>query len=207
MYFRIWKPFSSQSSLTNLCFYLFNSKQMATGARPCLSTGHRKQQDFPLWILPPWTLAAGIKSSASTSGPCASCKGVSREGKCRGESRDCWTDSWCDQPRCTYEYRGLLWPCGEIFIVPFDPVQDGKDLFWNLHEKLVLKKKKKIRIIPLSSCVCLTSSFVHFRGPKILPFNFAKEHRSFKLLLWLLFVSPERFHWNYDVCPTTTNFF
>lgn len=126
----------------NLCFYLFNSKQMATGARPCLSTGHRKQQDFPLWILPPWTLAAGIKSSASTSGPCASCKGVSREGKCRGESRDCWTDSWCDQPRCTYEYRGLLWPRGEIFIVPFDPVQDGKDLFWNLHEKLVLKKKK-----------------------------------------------------------------
>lgn len=56
---------------------------MATGARPCLSTGHRKQQDFPLWILPPWTLAAGIKSSASTSGPCASCKGVSREASRR----------------------------------------------------------------------------------------------------------------------------
>lgn len=69
------------------------------------------------------------------------------------------------------------------------------------------KKNKTIKIIPLSSCVCLTSSFVHFRGPKIFPFNFAKEHRSFKLLLWLLFVSPERFHWNYDVCPTTTNFF
>lgn len=58
-------------------------------------------------------------------------------GKRQGESRDCWTDSWRDQPRCTYEYRGLLWPRGEIFIVPFDPVQDSKDLFWNLHEKLV----------------------------------------------------------------------
>lgn len=67
----------------NLCFYLFNSKQMATGARPCLSIGHRKQQDFPLWILPPWTLVAGIKSSASTSGPCASCKGVSKEASRR----------------------------------------------------------------------------------------------------------------------------
>lgn len=78
---------------------------------------------------------------------------------------------------------------------------------FGIYMKNWFRKKKKIRIIPLSSCVCLTSSFVHFRGPKILPFNFAKEHRSFKLLSWLLFVSPERFHWNYDVCPTTTNFF
>lgn len=56
-----------------LCL-VFYSKQMATGARQCLSTGHRKQQDFLLWTLPLWTLVAQIKSSASISGQCASCK-------------------------------------------------------------------------------------------------------------------------------------
>lgn len=58
---------------TLLCL-VFSSKRMATGARQCLSTGHRKQQDFPLWTLPLWTLVAQIKSSASISGQCASCK-------------------------------------------------------------------------------------------------------------------------------------
>lgn len=66
------------SCWTSVCL-VFYSKQMATGARQCLSTGHRKQQDFRLWILPLWTLAAQIKSSASISGQCASCKVVSRD--------------------------------------------------------------------------------------------------------------------------------
>lgn len=52
---------------------------MATGERQCLSTGHRKQQDFRLWILPLWTLVAQIKSLASTLGLCASCKVVRRD--------------------------------------------------------------------------------------------------------------------------------
>lgn len=59
-----------------LCL-VFHSKPTATGARQSLSTGHRKQQDFLLWTLPLWTSAARIKSSASTSGQCASCKAVS----------------------------------------------------------------------------------------------------------------------------------
>lgn len=60
-------------------FFIFYRKQMASGARQCLSTGHRKHQDFLLWILPLWTLVAQIRSSASTSGQCASCKVVSRD--------------------------------------------------------------------------------------------------------------------------------
>lgn len=52
----------------------------------------------------------------------------SSAGMCRGESWDYWTDSWRDQPHCTYEYWGLFWPCGKIFIVPFNPVQDIEDL-------------------------------------------------------------------------------
>lgn len=66
-----------------LSFYHLNlcphRNQTATGARQCLSTGHRKQQDFRLWILPLWILVVQIKSSASTSGPCASCRIVSRD--------------------------------------------------------------------------------------------------------------------------------
>lgn len=54
--------------------FFFYSKQTATGARQCLSTGHRKLQDFLLWTLPLWTLVALIRSSVSISGPCASCK-------------------------------------------------------------------------------------------------------------------------------------
>lgn len=102
--------------------------------------------------------------------------------------------------------RTVVAPWRDIYCT-FRPSSRRQRFVLEFTWKIGLKKKKKIRIIPLSSCVCLTSSFVHFRGPKILPFNFAKEHRSFKRLLWLLFVSPERFHWNYDVCPTTTNFF
>ena len=64
-------------------FSVFYSKQMATGARQCLSTGHRKQQDFLLWTLPLWTLVAQIKSSVSISGQCASCKIVSRDASRR----------------------------------------------------------------------------------------------------------------------------
>lgn len=67
------------SWLLNFFFSVFYSKQMATGARQCLSTGHRKQQDFLLWTLPLWTLVAQIKSSVSISGQCASCKIVSRD--------------------------------------------------------------------------------------------------------------------------------
>lgn len=58
-------------------------------------------------------------------------------GMGRGESWDYWTDSWHDQPHCTYEYWGLFWHCGKIFIVPFHPLLDMKDLsvrtnVWNL---------------------------------------------------------------------------
>lgn len=42
-------------------------------------------------------------------------------GMRRGQSWDCWTDSWHAQPRCTYKYWELLRPCGKIFIMPFWP--------------------------------------------------------------------------------------
>lgn len=66
-----------EHSPTQSLFLVFYSKPTATGARQSLSTGHRKQQDFLLWTLPPWTLVAQIKSLASISGQCASCKAVS----------------------------------------------------------------------------------------------------------------------------------
>lgn len=65
--------------LLNSYFSILYSKRLATGGRQCLSTGHRKQQDFPLWILLLWTSVAQIKSSASISGQCASYKIVSRD--------------------------------------------------------------------------------------------------------------------------------
>lgn len=47
-------------------------------------------------------------------------------GMCQGEPWDYWTDSWHVQPPCTYQYWGLFWPCGKIFIVPLTQFKTSK---------------------------------------------------------------------------------
>lgn len=56
----------------------FHSKLMGIGARQCLNTGPRKQQDYLLWILHQWTLEVQTRSLELILGLCASCK--SRSG-------------------------------------------------------------------------------------------------------------------------------
>ncbi len=52
---------------------------MVSGARQCLNTGPKKQQDYLLWILHLWTLEVQIRSLALISGLCASCESRSRD--------------------------------------------------------------------------------------------------------------------------------
>lgn len=47
-------------------------------------------------------------------------------GMCQVEPWDYWTDSCHVQPLCTYQYWGLFWPCGKIFIVPLTQFKTSK---------------------------------------------------------------------------------
>lgn len=107
---------SLTASLQHLCLH---SKLMATGARQCLSTGHRKQQDCPLWIWPLWTLVVRTRSLVLILGLCASCKSNNRDASKRILRLLNW--QLMQSAPLYIQHCGLFWPRGKIFIVPFQP--------------------------------------------------------------------------------------